>query len=103
MRSRWSSGWSWRAAAPTLRRRLAGNWPALPAAAIAFAGLLPSLPETSAPNPLPALAGLLGGVGLLVLADRRPQLTAPAIGIGLVLTLLSRPRRPPCPRSTTPG
>ena len=79
------------ATAPTLRRRLTGNWPALPAAAAGFAGLLPSLPEPSIPNPLPALAGLLGGVVLLVLADRRPRLTAPAIGAGLALTLLLAP------------
>jgi hypothetical protein len=79
------------AGAPTLRRRLAGNWPALPAAAAGFAGLLPSLPEPSTPDPLSALAGLVGGVVLLVCADRRPRLTAPVICAGLALCLLLAP------------
>ena len=89
-------------AAPILRRRLAGNWPALPAAAVAFAGLLPALPETAGPNRHLALAGLLGGAAVLVLAERRPRLTVAASASASVLTALSAPAAT-LTASATPG
>jgi hypothetical protein len=51
------------ATAPVLRHRMADSWPALPAAAIGFAGLLPSLPETADSTVKTGLQ-----VGLVILA-----------------------------------
>ena len=78
-------------AAPTLRRRLIRSWPALPAAAVGFAGLAPSLPVTSTPQPLLAVAGLLGAAVVLGLAERRPRLTVAAVLGATAATLLLVP------------
>jgi O-antigen ligase len=70
---------------------MADSWPALPAAAIGFAGLLPSLPKTADPNPALALAGVAGAAAVLVLAERRPRCTMAAVAGGLALAALLLP------------
>lgn len=90
------------ALAPDLRRRLVASWPALPAAGLGFAGLLPSFPD---PVPTPgavstltgqhlpvAVAGLAAGVAVLVVADRRPRWTWPVLAAGAAAGLLVAPR-----------
>jgi hypothetical protein len=79
------------ATAPVLRRRMADSWPTLPAAAVGFGGLVPSLPETADPNPALALAGLAGAAAVLVLAERRPRCTVAAVVGGLALVALLAP------------
>ncbi len=54
-----------------------------PAVAAAAAGLLPALPETAGPQPLPALLGLGAGLAVLVL-DRRAAAVALAVGLATV-------------------
>ncbi|MHA6792030.1 O-antigen ligase family protein [Pseudonocardia bannensis] len=71
------------------RARLARLWPVLPAVAVAFAGLLPSLPAESDADPILALAGLAGGIALLAM-HRHPRLLGLAVtGIAMGLTALS--------------
>ncbi|MGQ0576386.1 MAG: O-antigen ligase family protein [Pseudonocardia sp.] len=52
------------------RDRLRAVWPAAPAALVAFTGLLPSLPENAAAQPLLALSGLAGGLAVLLASGR---------------------------------
>jgi hypothetical protein len=52
------------------RARIRELWSPVAAAAAAFTGLLPALPVGSPPRPLPALAGLLAGVAVIVLWAR---------------------------------
>lgn len=54
-----------------------------PAVAAAAAGLLPALPGTAGPQPLPALLGLGAGLAVLVL-DRRAAALALAVGLAAV-------------------
>ncbi len=54
-----------------------------PAVAAAAAGLLPALPGTAGPQPLPALLGLGAGLAVLVL-DRRAAALALAVGLATV-------------------
>lgn len=66
------------AAASPRRRDLLDWWPAPPAAVVAFAGLVPSLPAAAPPRPFLAVAGLAGGLAVVVACRRRPALAAGA-------------------------
>ena len=73
------------------RSRLLRSWPVLPAVATAFAGLLPSLPDGSVPQPFLALGALCGGVALILVSRHRRarRVVVPALALGLAGVLLS--------------
>ena len=66
------------------RARLLSLWPVVPATAAAAVGLLPALPAAAGPQPLPALAGILAGLAILLL-ERRTVLLAVGLVLGSVL------------------
>lgn len=72
------------ACSPAGRAGLARLWPALPAALVAAAGLLPALPQTAPPQPLPALGGLVAGAAVLLLARRRPRALLVLTGVAVI-------------------
>lgn len=64
--------------------------PVLPAVAVAFVGLLPSLPVGGAAQPLPALAGLVVGAAVLVVGGRlrlRHLALVAVLAVALLLVL----------------
>ncbi len=68
------------------RDRLRPHLRVLPAVAVAFVGLLPSLPVGSAPQPVLALAGVAGGVAVLLVRGRLIALVA-VVAAALLLVL----------------
>lgn len=68
------------------RRRVLPYLRVLPAVAVAFVGLLPSLPVGGAPQPLLALTGVVGGALVLVVRGRYIALAA-VVAAGLLLVL----------------
>ncbi|MGE3288496.1 MAG: O-antigen ligase family protein, partial [Pseudonocardia sp.] len=72
------------------RDRLRALWPVLPAVAVAFAGLLPALPEMAGPaRLLPASAGLAAGLAILFLDRRTVVLAAGAVAVAVVIAVPS--------------
>lgn len=70
----------------TARRRVLPFARVLPAVAVAFVGLLPSFPVGGTPQPLLALAGVVGGAVVLVVRGRYIALAA-VVAAGFLLVL----------------
>lgn len=72
---------------------LARTWPVFAGAAIAFAGILPVMPEQSASRPLLCAAALAAGAGVVVLAGRVPSaVLGTALAVVALVTLVAIPR-----------